>query len=160
MNKTKRKAKEDGEEDGGSVTGHSYEDSGSDFLVVSIPEELDHQHLAEILPEIPDLSSVSADVVVFLYELVAKQYALLDSSQRDMDELRATTEKKDVELEQFVMEKESMSRDWEDTLASVQDELAKAKQERDKLGLASRYLPLNPNTYCNTFPLQRRRMGP
>ncbi|TFK24987.1 hypothetical protein FA15DRAFT_384092 [Coprinopsis marcescibilis] len=119
--------------DAGAASTPSQNDAGGDFVVVNIPEELDHHHLAEILPEIPDLTTATPDVVLFLYELVAKQYALLDSSQRDLDELKAENERKDVELEQAFLEKESVSKESETSVISVQEELARVKQERDKL---------------------------
>ncbi|KAH6912687.1 hypothetical protein BKA70DRAFT_772156 [Coprinopsis sp. MPI-PUGE-AT-0042] len=136
MSRTTRRRAAEAQQPSTPEPGPSQEDAQpSDVLAVSIPDELDQQHLAEILPEIPDLEQVTPDVVVFLYELVAKQYALLDQSQRELDDFKAENERKEVELEQAFLEKETLSKELENSVTSVQEELVQAKQARDKLGL-------------------------
>jgi nucleoprotein TPR len=157
MSRTRRRAAAEAQQPSTPEPGPSQDDTEpSDVLAVAIPEGMNQQHLAEILPEIPDLEQITPDVVLFLYELVAKQYDLLDESQRDLDELKAENERKEVELEQAFLEKETLAKDLETSVTSCQEELAQANQARDKLGLYP-FLSRAIMKKLIAEPLQRRR---
>ncbi|KAJ2925786.1 hypothetical protein H1R20_g11316, partial [Candolleomyces eurysporus] len=130
MTKTRRKAREDAaheEEEGPSHAG------AATSLPVPVPDDIDLDHLSELLPNIPNLSLVTADAVAVLYKLVVGQNEELDSLRRDVDTLNAEVERKDVELDQALQDKETLSQEMGESVDSVQSELQQVKQERDKL---------------------------
>jgi len=61
------------------------------------------------------------------------QLTNLNSAQRERDEARADTERKDIELDQVLQDKESLTNDLEASVESVHKELQAMKQERDQL---------------------------
>ena len=73
--------------------------------------------------------------ILALYRLVVDQAADLESKQQTADEARAEVEKRDVELDQALQDKETLSNDMDGQIQSLQDELKELKQERDKLSL-------------------------
>ena len=106
-----------------------------DFAVlqVALSDDVDEDALSKLLPEI-NLASLSSDDILFIYQLLLSQLTSLDSAQRERDEARAETERKDIELDQALQDKESLSNDLEASVESAHKELHKVKQERDQLG--------------------------
>jgi nucleoprotein TPR len=102
-------------------------------LQVALSDDIDEDALSKLLPEI-NLTSVSSDDILSIYQLLLSQLTSLDSAQRERDEARADTERKDIELDQALYDKESLSNDLEASVESVHKELHQVKQERDQLG--------------------------
>ncbi|KAH9977476.1 hypothetical protein BJV74DRAFT_946992 [Russula compacta] len=99
---------------------------------VPIPDDLDLEYLSRLLPDI-SFEVPSPDAVLLLYRLVVSQAVDLDGAHRDLEESRAENERKDVELDQALQDRESSVYSLEAQAKALQEELAKAKQERNTL---------------------------
>ncbi|CAL1712475.1 unnamed protein product [Somion occarium] len=104
-------------------------------MTVTIPDDIDIEFLSNLLPD-ANLESPSADDIAALYRIVVNQAADLDATQREVEELKAEVERKDVELDQALQDKETATKDIESTLESTQKELRQVKQEKDELAAA------------------------
>lgn len=102
-------------------------------LAVDLPPDLDADVLLEHLPEF-DLSAVTAEMVVSLYGLFMAHAEDLEATQRDLEAALATSERKDVELDQALQDRETATKEMEGAMDEVQAELKQLKQERDQLG--------------------------
>ena len=102
-------------------------------LEITLSDDIDKDALSKLIPDI-DLASLSADDILSIYRLLLSQLISLDSAQRERDEARADTERKDIELDQALQDKESLSNDHEASVESIHKELQQVKQERDQLG--------------------------
>jgi nucleoprotein TPR len=71
--------------------------------------------------------------MVMLYKFLLAQAGEVDTAQRELDELRANVERKDVELDQALQDRERTSTDLEAQVESIQQELKSVKAERDTL---------------------------
>lgn len=100
---------------------------------VSIPDDLDLEYLSRLLPDV-SYESPSQDAVLSLYRLIVTQAGDLDSALRDLEESRAENERKDVELDQALQDRESSVSSLDVQVKALQEELARVKQERDTLG--------------------------
>jgi len=100
---------------------------------VSIPDDLDIEYLSRLLPDI-SYESPSQDAVLSLYRLILTQAGDLDGALRDLEESRAENERKDVELDQALQDRESSVSSLDVQVKALQEELTRAKQERDTLG--------------------------
>lgn len=102
-------------------------------LQITLPDDIDEDTLSELLPEV-NLISLSSDDVLSIYRLLNLQHTNLNLAQRERDEARADTERKDIELDQALQDKENLTSDLEASVESVHKELQAVKQERDQLG--------------------------
>jgi len=102
-------------------------------FTIFIPGDVDLESLSSLLPDI-NITSPSPESVVSLYKLLLAHAFAVDATQRELDELRAEAEKKDVELDQALQDRESLSKELEASLESVHSEFNQIKQERDQLG--------------------------
>ena len=112
-------------------------------LHITLPDDIDEDALSNLIPDI-NLTSLSSDDVLSIYRLLISQLLNLDSAQRERDEARADIERKDIELDQALQDKESLTNDLETSVESVHKELQQLKQERDQLGsygLSRTFLP-------------------
>ena len=107
-------------------------------LQITIPDDVDEDSLSELIPEV-NLTSLSSDDVLSIYRLLISQLVNLNSAQRERDEARADAERKDIELDQALQDKESLTNDFEASVGSVHKELQQVKQERDQLGSYSHF---------------------
>ena len=107
-------------------------DAAKSNLSLSIPEDVDFDLLSNLLPDV-SLASPSSDEIISLYRLVVVQATDIDATQRDLEEARSELQKKDVELDQVLQDKESSSKEVESELETLQKELKYLKQERDQL---------------------------
>ncbi|KAJ3826801.1 hypothetical protein EV361DRAFT_893712 [Lentinula raphanica] len=101
-------------------------------FTVPVPEDFDIDAFTSIVPDF-DIHSPTPDSLLNLYRLILEQSGVIDASQRDLDELRAEAEKKDVELDQALQDNEQSSKDLEQQVERLQEELTQVKQERDQL---------------------------
>ncbi|KAJ3814062.1 hypothetical protein F5876DRAFT_73301 [Lentinula aff. lateritia] len=107
-------------------------DSHSSPFTVPVPEDFDIEAFTSLIPNF-DIHSPSPESLVNLYQLLLEQSVAVDAAQRDVDELRAESERKDVELDQALQDREQSSKDMEQQVERLQEELAQVKQERDHL---------------------------
>ncbi|KAF8903177.1 hypothetical protein CPB84DRAFT_810991 [Gymnopilus junonius] len=137
MTKTRRQSKA---ADAESAEGH---------FNITLPDDLDGDQLSEILPEI-NLTSLSPDDVVTLYRTLLTHSINLDATERERDEVKAELEKKDIELDQALQDRESSSKDLEASVESVHEELAQVKRERDQLAQEKAQLQGKVNKLSNS----------
>jgi nucleoprotein TPR len=102
---------------------------------ISIPGDIDLDSLSGLLPG-ANLSAPSSDEIIALYRLLLIQSLEGRNVYQELDEARAEVEKKEVELDQALQDREGLSRELETSLEAVQEELKKVKQERDELGMS------------------------
>ena len=112
---------------------HSAETEETHSLTIVIPEGLDIDALSSLVPD-ADLTAPNSEAIVSVYRLLLQQVADLNATQRELDESRAEAEKKEVELDQALQDRESLSKDFEQSLESSHVDLEKYKRERDQLG--------------------------
>ncbi|KAH9169938.1 hypothetical protein EDB89DRAFT_1980725 [Lactarius sanguifluus] len=99
---------------------------------VPIPEDLDFDYLSRVLPDV-SFDTPSPDSVLSLYRLVVTQAVGLENAHHDLEESRAENERKDVELDQALQDRESSVSSLETQVKGLQEELTKVKQDRDAL---------------------------
>jgi len=104
---------------------------------VPIPDDLDFDYLSRVLPDV-SFETPTPDSVLSLYRLVVTQAVGLESALHDLEESRAENERKDVELDQALQDRESSSSSLEVQVKGLQEELTKVKQDRDALGESSK----------------------
>lgn len=127
--KTRRKSK------AAAAIDSDNEQEGHDepLLTLSIPDDIDLDLLSDLLPE-TNLTSPSSDEIFGLYRLLLIQSSEGRTIFLELEEARAEIEKKEVELDQALQDRESLSRELEASLENVQEDLKKVKKERDELG--------------------------
>jgi nucleoprotein TPR len=108
-------------------------------LALKLPDDIDKDVLCRLLPS-THLTSISAEDVVALYRLVVMQVITLDVTERERDDARAELERKEVELDQALQDKESLSKELEVDAEASNEEFNKLKQDRDHLGCQFLYL--------------------
>ena len=101
-------------------------------LTVFIPSDIDVDTLSNLLPE-TSITSQNPDGIIELYRRLVDLASKLDTAVRERDEDRAEVERIEVELDQALQEKESMSHELEGSAEHLQAELKQVKQERDGL---------------------------
>jgi nucleoprotein TPR len=100
---------------------------------VTIPDDLDFDYLSRVLPDV-SFETPSPDTVLSLYRLVVTQADSLETANLELEESRAENERKDVELDQALQDRESSASSMEAQVKGLQEELTKVKQDRDTLG--------------------------
>ena len=108
--------------------------STSAGFTVTIPDDIDLDYLASLLPELLNLTNPEPETIASLYRLLVEQAADAENAQRDLEEAKADIQRKDVELDQALQDRETASSELQSTLETVQKELAQVKQEKDSLG--------------------------
>lgn len=99
-----------------------------------MPDDIDLATLSSLLPD-TSITSPSPDAIVALYRLLLDQSSALETTGQDLETARAETEKKDVELDQALQDRETGIKEMEEQVEAAQEELKKLKSERDELGI-------------------------
>lgn len=110
-------------------------------LVLTLPDDINEEVLSSLFPD-TILTSISAQDVVALYRLLVAQVTIRDIAERERDDVRAELERKDVELDQALQDKESLSKELEANIEASNEELDKLKEERNHLGCSYSLLHL------------------
>ncbi|KZP18619.1 hypothetical protein FIBSPDRAFT_590527 [Athelia psychrophila] len=140
--KTRRKSKAE------SVPAESdQEQDNTRSFDIELPEDIDRDILENILPDV-SITSLSSESIVSLYRLLLAQVEEVDATRRDLEESHAEGERKDVELDQALQDKESQGKEFEASLETMQKEVHAVKQEKEQLGgcsfLCKHYTKLTP----------------
>ncbi len=133
MMKTRRKSKAAAAAASQETATRENSPAPSSAFVVNIPEDVDFDALSALLPDV-NLSNPAPETIVSLYRLLLGQVADTDAAQRELEDARAEIQRKDVELDQALQDRETATSELESTLEAVQKELAQVKEERDALG--------------------------
>ncbi|KDR82878.1 hypothetical protein GALMADRAFT_58080 [Galerina marginata CBS 339.88] len=102
-------------------------DADATALHITLPDDLDEDTLSDILPDL-NWTSLSAEDVVTIYQTLLTYAANLDATERERDETKAELERKDIELDQALQDKESSAKDLEGSVESAHSELEREKQ--------------------------------
>ncbi|KAF6755929.1 hypothetical protein DFP72DRAFT_895626 [Ephemerocybe angulata] len=124
MTKTRKRAREESAQDAAEAGSQNAEAATAGWLQVPVPDDIDHEYLSELLPNIPDLSRVTPDAVAALYKLVVGLNTDLDGLRREEGE------RKDVELDQALQDKESIAKEFEESMEKVHAELESRRRMR------------------------------
>lgn len=103
-------------------------------LSVNIPEDIDLDHLSSLLPDV-NLSTPSPESLVLLYRVLLSHASDSECAQRELEEARADIQRKDVELDQALQDRETATSELESSAETLQKELSQVKEERDSLGV-------------------------
>ncbi|TDL22268.1 hypothetical protein BD410DRAFT_789007 [Rickenella mellea] len=104
----------------------------SKFSLGSLPSDVSFTALSELLPDV-SFESPSPETIIHCYKLVLEQHEQISNFQRDLEDLRAEAERKDVELDQALQDRESAVREMEGAVETAQNELKLAKLEKDEI---------------------------
>lgn len=110
--------------------------STSAAFTISIPSDIDIDALSGLIPGEP-LEAPTEDTVLHLYRTLLAHVTQVDATTREVEELRAEAEKKEVELDQTYQDRENDKKDTEILVDNLQKELKSVKAERDELGAYS-----------------------
>ncbi|KAF7314521.1 hypothetical protein MKEN_00925200 [Mycena kentingensis (nom. inval.)] len=124
-------------------------DNSAAELTLTIPDDVDVDALSALLPG-ANVTTQSPDGIVELYRRLIELSADLDASIRERDEKNADVERMEVELDQALQDKESLSKDLEGSTENLQVEVRKLKQERDELASAKAGLQAQITTLSST----------
>ncbi|KAI0338862.1 hypothetical protein BDW22DRAFT_1362157 [Trametopsis cervina] len=103
---------------------------------VHIPEDVDFDLLSALLPE-TQLDVPTPETIVSLYRLIVAQASETDANQKELEEIRAEVQRKEVELDQALQDRETASNELESVSEGLQNELRQVKQEKEEI-VASR----------------------
>lgn len=107
--------------------------STSAAFTISIPSDIDLDALSGLIPGEP-LEAPTEDTVLHLYRTLLAHVTQVDATTREVEELRAEAEKKEVELDQTYQDRENDKKETETLVENLQKELKSVKAERDELG--------------------------
>ena len=103
---------------------------------VSLPSDIDLDTLSTLIPGEP-LETPSEDTVLHLYRTLLAHATQVEATTREVEELRAEAEKKEIELDQAYQDRENDKKELENLADGLQKELTTIKTERDELGMFS-----------------------
>lgn len=96
--------------------------------------DTDFTILTELLPDVA-LENPTPEAISAYFRLILTQHEQLSAALRQSEELNALVERKDVELDQALQDREASVRELEISLEEAQDELKKARQEKEEAGI-------------------------
>ncbi|EIN12937.1 hypothetical protein PUNSTDRAFT_97919 [Punctularia strigosozonata HHB-11173 SS5] len=121
-------------------------DDGQGVLNITLPNDVDIDSLATLLPDV-SFTSLTPSGAVALMKLIQTQAMMVDNTQRELEECKAEGEKKDVELDQALQDKENTAQELETALQLANDELKTVKEERDRLAASQHTLQSQVASY-------------
>ena len=133
MRTTRRKSKATAAAAATAAQDAATRENSPTVFTVEIPEDVDFDTLNSLLPDF-NLTNPSPDAIVSLYRLLVGQSDEAETALREHEEARAEIQRKDIELDQAIQDRETATAGLEDTLETVQKELAQVKHEKDELG--------------------------
>ncbi|EPQ51089.1 hypothetical protein GLOTRDRAFT_66309 [Gloeophyllum trabeum ATCC 11539] len=117
--------------------------------MLNLPEDIDLDALSSLLPDTP-LTNPDPDTVISLYRFLLAHVAEADAVQREVEELRAESERKDVELDQALQDRDTATKELEATLEATQKELQQVKEENSRLATTNKELQRQIATLSNS----------
>lgn len=102
-------------------------------MTVNIPEDVDFDLLSSLLPG-SNFDSPTPETIISLYRIVVAQASDIDVAFKELEETKAEVQRKEVELDQALQDRETVSKELETVSESFQTELRQVKQEKDDIG--------------------------
>lgn len=125
-----------GQNDAPSTTENSSSTSApaaSTSFTVEIPLDVSEEQLLELLPDAMSLEEPSPETIAQLYRLVLELKEQGDSAVADVDEARAEYQRKEVELDQALMDYQMEKSTLTGKLEDVSGQLTKTQHEKAEL---------------------------
>lgn len=113
--------------------GPSSAPGASKLFLGTLPDDVDFAALTTLLPDI-SLESVSAENVIACFRVILTQMDQFDAKDKEIDDLKAQTEREEVEFDQALQDRESSIKDLEASNESLQAELGRVQKENGELG--------------------------
>ncbi|KAI5123451.1 hypothetical protein M0805_008822 [Coniferiporia weirii] len=123
--------------------------STASFTVGPLLSDVDIGVLSNFFPD-ASFETPTPELIVQCYKLILNQGERLDVSAREIEEMRAEEERKDVEFDQALQDRENAVKELETSVDSVQNELNLAKAERDELATSRAALQVQLSTLSSS----------
>jgi hypothetical protein len=128
--KTRRKSYQDVE---GEATSSQVAEEREESIL-SISPDFDIDYLTQHFPHIEDWTRPSAATISQVYTTLVEILKERDVAQESTERLQAELERKEVELDQSLQDRENETKELEASLESAKNERGAALEERDQLG--------------------------
>ena len=115
------------------------------FTIGPLLSDIDVHSLSEYFPD-ASLEAPTPELIIACYKVIMEQKDKLADYVEEIDNLKADADRKDVELDQALQDRERVSKELEDAVVGMQTELKSATEEKEQIG---NYLSLIP------FPLTK-----
>ncbi|KAG1780540.1 hypothetical protein EV702DRAFT_1078352 [Suillus placidus] len=102
---------------------------------IPLPIDIDVEALSSLIPEV-SFATPTPETIVSVYRLLLAQVTETNATQRDLEEVRAEVERREVELDQAYQDAENKTNSLETSLENVQSQLTVTKQEKEQLAAA------------------------
>lgn len=129
----RRRSKKNADADADNASARSTPPPSGSFTIGPLLQDIDIAALSNFFPD-AHLESPSAVLVVQCYKLILNQAQQLDEKERNIEALEAEAERKEIELDQALQDRENLLSELDVNVKDVQDELAKVKAEKEEIG--------------------------
>ncbi|KAG8925621.1 hypothetical protein FRC02_009537 [Tulasnella sp. 418] len=102
-------------------------------FVIHIPPDLSLDVVSQYVPEGASLTAPTPDTIVLLYKLVTDFTLQLEEKAGELDDARAAIEKKEVEVEQTLVDHDNELAKFRSSLDETTRELSSLRRERDEI---------------------------
>lgn len=105
-------------------------------LLVNLPSDISVDHIKQFLPEDASLESPTPDVIIQLYRLILDFSERAEASATELDEVRADAQRKEVEMEQTVVDVQNEAAKAKTDVERLSGELRSLAADKDALGMS------------------------
>lgn len=128
-------------------------------LLVTLPSDISVDDLRQFLPEDASLESPTPDVIIQLYRLILDLHERAEASTTELDEFRADAQRKEVEMEQTVVDIQDEAARAKNDVVRLSGELQSLAADKDALGtfFVQPFLPTGADSECLRFSARPRR---
>ncbi|KAG9002479.1 hypothetical protein FRB94_003839 [Tulasnella sp. JGI-2019a] len=102
-------------------------------FTVSLPPDISEEQLYELIPEAMSLEQPTSETIVQLYRIVLELKEQNDVAAADMDDVRAEAQRKEVELDQALVDHQNETTQLNKILEQVSTQLKEAKSHNVEL---------------------------
>ncbi|KAG8987496.1 hypothetical protein FRB90_003320, partial [Tulasnella sp. 427] len=107
--------------------------SQSAELLVNVPSDISVDQLKQFLPEDASLEAPTPDVIIQLYRLILDLNERAEATTTELDEFRADVQRKEVEMEQTVVDIQHETARAKNDVQRLNGELRSVASERDAI---------------------------
>lgn len=119
---------------------------------VNLLHDVDSVALSQLLPGL-NPAAPSPDSIASLYKLVLSQASDLAATQRELDAATSLSDKREVELDQALQDRERLSQELDSKVDSFQQQLTKLQHEKEQLS-RSRFNLYTAPILCSYLPIE------
>lgn len=125
-------------------------------LLVPIPSDISVDQLKQFLPEDAQLDSPTPEVIIQIYRLILDLHERSEVSATELDEFRADAQRKEVEMEQTLVDIQNEAATAKNEVEKVRKELMGVSAEKDSFGMILHPFHKLVLTSLFTFPARAR----